>query len=167
VSYVTHHKNMILWTPAYIPDDRPASWMYSTPPPTYVQYLYISCYLSDNKPVLSYLLLPLLPQYYCCNWAWFQSLLIFTAQSLKKICIHKCAKNNSTVSFRNTRQMEEELHLLRELYVTAARKNRGGLLEQHEREAWICSWSIAARYAGTISSVFLGVFSRSTWNPRW
>ncbi len=42
-----------LWTPAYIPGDRPASWMYST---TCVQYLYISCYLSDNKSVLSYLL---------------------------------------------------------------------------------------------------------------
>jgi hypothetical protein len=27
-----------------------------------VQYLYISCYLSDNKPVLSYLLSRLLPQ---------------------------------------------------------------------------------------------------------
>jgi hypothetical protein len=33
--------------------------MYST---TRVQYLYISCYLSVNKPVLSYLLLRLLPQ---------------------------------------------------------------------------------------------------------
>jgi hypothetical protein len=32
--------------------------MYST---TRVQYLYISCYLSVNKPVLSYLLLRLLP----------------------------------------------------------------------------------------------------------
>jgi hypothetical protein len=49
-----------LWTPAYIPGDRPASWMYST---TCVQYLYISCYLSGNKPVLSYLKLCLLPQY--------------------------------------------------------------------------------------------------------
>jgi hypothetical protein len=38
-----------MWTPAYIPGDHPASWMYST---TCVQYLYISCYLSDNKPVL-------------------------------------------------------------------------------------------------------------------
>ncbi len=45
---------------AYIPGDCPASWMYST---TCVQYLYISCYLSDNKPVLLYLLLCLLPQY--------------------------------------------------------------------------------------------------------
>jgi hypothetical protein len=33
--------------------------VYST---TLVQYLYISCYLSDNKPVLSYLLSRLLPQ---------------------------------------------------------------------------------------------------------
>jgi hypothetical protein len=53
---------MVLWTPAYIPGDRPASWMYST---TCVQYLYISCYLSDNKPVLSYLLLCLLPVQFC------------------------------------------------------------------------------------------------------
>ncbi len=35
--------------------------VYST---TLVQYLYISCYLSDNKPVLSYLLSRLLPQSY-------------------------------------------------------------------------------------------------------
>jgi hypothetical protein len=55
-----HSSGGALWTPAYIPDDCPASWMYST---TYVQYLFISCYLSDNKPVLSYLLLHLLPQY--------------------------------------------------------------------------------------------------------
>jgi hypothetical protein len=48
-----------VWTPAYTPADRLTSWMYST---TCVQYLYISCYLSDNKPVLSYLLLRLLPQ---------------------------------------------------------------------------------------------------------
>ncbi len=33
---------------------------YST---TFVQYLYISCYLSDNKPVLSYLSSRLLPQW--------------------------------------------------------------------------------------------------------
>jgi hypothetical protein len=35
--------------------------VYST---TLVQYLYISCYLSDNKPVLSYLLSRLLPQWW-------------------------------------------------------------------------------------------------------
>jgi hypothetical protein len=54
-----------LWRAGYIPGDRPASWMYFT---TCVQYLYISCYLSDNKPVLSYLSLCLLPQFpflYC------------------------------------------------------------------------------------------------------
>ncbi len=33
---------------------------------TVVQYLYISCYLSDNKPVLSYLLLHLLPHTFLC-----------------------------------------------------------------------------------------------------
>jgi hypothetical protein len=43
----------------YIPGDRLTSWVYST---TCIQYLYISCYLSDNKPVLSYLLLCLLLQ---------------------------------------------------------------------------------------------------------
>ncbi len=48
-----------LWTSAYTPTDRLTSWVYST---TLVQYLSISCYLSDNKPVLSYLLLCLLPQ---------------------------------------------------------------------------------------------------------
>ncbi len=38
--------------------------MYST---SFVQYLYISCYLSDNKPVLSYLLSRLLPQCLPCG----------------------------------------------------------------------------------------------------
>ncbi len=45
----------------YIPGDRLTSWVYST---TCVQYLYISCYLLDNKPVLSYLLWYLLPQWW-------------------------------------------------------------------------------------------------------
>jgi hypothetical protein len=40
--------------------DRRTSWVYST---TCVQYLYISCYLSDNKWVLPYLLLRLLQPY--------------------------------------------------------------------------------------------------------
>jgi hypothetical protein len=44
----------------YTPGDHLTSWMYFT---TFVQYLYRSCYLSDNKPVLLYLLLRLLPQY--------------------------------------------------------------------------------------------------------
>jgi hypothetical protein len=62
----------ILWRAGYAPADRQTSWglvlhpyrpstqlgVYST---TLVQYLYISCYLSDNKP--SYLLSRLLPQY--------------------------------------------------------------------------------------------------------
>ncbi len=47
----------------------------SPPPPLYSACMYISCYLSDNKPVLSYLLLRLLPQWlyplyctlYCCT----------------------------------------------------------------------------------------------------
>jgi hypothetical protein len=38
--------------------DRLSSWVYST---TCVQYLSLSCNVSDNKPVLSYLLLCLLP----------------------------------------------------------------------------------------------------------
>jgi hypothetical protein len=48
-----------LWRAGYIPGDRLTSWVYPT---TCVQYLYISCYLSDNKPVLSCLLSCLLPQ---------------------------------------------------------------------------------------------------------
>jgi hypothetical protein len=47
------------WRAGYTPGDRLISWVNST---TFVQYLYISSYLSDNKPVLSYLLLRLLPQ---------------------------------------------------------------------------------------------------------
>ncbi len=44
-----------MWTPAYIPTDCLTSWGV-----LHHEYLYISCYLSDNKPVLSYLLLCLL-----------------------------------------------------------------------------------------------------------
>ncbi len=50
-----------VWRAGYTPGDRLTSWVYST---TFLQYLYISCYLSDNKPVLSYLLLGLLPQWW-------------------------------------------------------------------------------------------------------
>jgi hypothetical protein len=49
-----------VWRAGYIPGDRLTSWVYST---NCVQYLYVSCYLSDNKRVLSYLLLCLLPQW--------------------------------------------------------------------------------------------------------
>jgi hypothetical protein len=45
-------KTRSVWRAGYIPGDRLTSWVYST---TCVQYLYISCYLSDNKPVLSYI----------------------------------------------------------------------------------------------------------------
>jgi hypothetical protein len=56
-----------LWIPGYTPTDRLTSWGYSI---TLVQYLYISCYLSVNKPVLSYLSSRLLPQYRQKNaWA--------------------------------------------------------------------------------------------------
>ncbi len=47
-----------LWRAGYIPGDHLTSWVYSN---TCVHYLYINCYLSDNKLVLSYLLLCLLP----------------------------------------------------------------------------------------------------------
>jgi hypothetical protein len=40
-----------LWTPAYTPGDGQPSWVYSTKP---VLHLYISCYVTVNKPVLSY-----------------------------------------------------------------------------------------------------------------
>jgi hypothetical protein len=48
-----------LWTPAYTPGDGQTSWVYSTNP---VLHLCISCYVTVNKPVLSYLSLCLLPQ---------------------------------------------------------------------------------------------------------
>jgi hypothetical protein len=48
-----------LWTPAYTPGDGQTSWVYST---NSVLHLYISCYVTVNKPVLSYLLLCLLLQ---------------------------------------------------------------------------------------------------------
>ncbi len=51
-------RGFTLWTPAYTPGDGQTSWVYPSIP---VLHLYISCYLSDNKPVLSYLLLCLLP----------------------------------------------------------------------------------------------------------
>jgi hypothetical protein len=50
-----------LWTPAYTPSDGQASWVYSSNP---VLHLYLSCYVTVNKPVLSYLLLRLLPHAY-------------------------------------------------------------------------------------------------------
>ncbi len=48
-----------LWRAVYTAGDRQTSRVYST---TLVQYLYISCYLFSNIPMLSYLLLRLLPQ---------------------------------------------------------------------------------------------------------
>jgi hypothetical protein len=60
LAFLSQNLMYSLWTPAYTPIDHLTSWVYST---TFVQYLYISCYLSDNKPVLSYLLSRLLPQW--------------------------------------------------------------------------------------------------------
>jgi hypothetical protein len=54
-----------LWTPAYTPGEGQTSWVSSNNP---VLHLYISCYVTVNKPVQSYLSLRLLPQvriYYC------------------------------------------------------------------------------------------------------
>ncbi len=48
-----------LWTPAYTPGDSQTSRVYSNNP---VLHLYISCYVTVNKPVLSYLSSRLLPQ---------------------------------------------------------------------------------------------------------
>jgi hypothetical protein len=48
-----------LWRAAYAPGDGQTSSAYSSQP---VQYLYISCYVTVNNPVLSYLLSRLLPQ---------------------------------------------------------------------------------------------------------
>jgi hypothetical protein len=52
-----------LWTPGYTPTDRLTSWGVLHYPCTVPVYC-ISCYLSVNKPVLSYLLSRLLPQYH-------------------------------------------------------------------------------------------------------
>jgi hypothetical protein len=49
---------ILVWRAGYTPADRLTSWVYSI---TLVQYLYMSCYISVNKPVLSYLLSRLLP----------------------------------------------------------------------------------------------------------
>jgi hypothetical protein len=58
ILYKRNSENILLWTPAYTPGDGQTSWVYSTNP---VLYLYISCYVTVNKPVLSYLSLCLLP----------------------------------------------------------------------------------------------------------
>jgi hypothetical protein len=39
---------VLLWTPAYTPGDGQTSWVYSNNP---VLHLYISCYVTVNKPV--------------------------------------------------------------------------------------------------------------------
>ncbi len=57
------HPKLKLWTPAHTPGDNQTSWVYSSNP---VLHLYISSYLIVNKPVLSYRLLCLLPQW----WPW-------------------------------------------------------------------------------------------------
>jgi hypothetical protein len=57
--FFIYTQNKILWRAIYTPSDRQTSRVYST---TLVQCLYISCYLSSNKPVLLYPLLRLLPQ---------------------------------------------------------------------------------------------------------
>jgi hypothetical protein len=49
LAFLSQNSMYSLWTPAYTPTDHLTSWVYST---TFVQYMYISCYLSDNKPVL-------------------------------------------------------------------------------------------------------------------
>ncbi len=56
-----------MWTPAYTPGDRKTSQVYSNNP---VLHLYISCYVTVNKPVLSYLLLCLLPQWWPQHDPW-------------------------------------------------------------------------------------------------
>ncbi len=66
-----------LWTPACIPTDRLTSWGVLYHPCT-VPVQYIGCYLSNNKPVLSYLLLCLLLQHYL----WFREKLYLHDQAL-------------------------------------------------------------------------------------
>jgi hypothetical protein len=55
---VLSRTRVALWTAASAPGDGQTSLAYSSQP---VQYLYINRLLSINKPVLSYLLLHLLP----------------------------------------------------------------------------------------------------------
>ncbi len=50
----------ILWTPAYTPGDGQTSRVYFN---NSVLHLYVNFYVTVNKPVLSYLLLRLLPQW--------------------------------------------------------------------------------------------------------
>ncbi len=50
-----------VWTPAYAPGEGQTSRVYSSNP---VLHLYISCYVTVNKPVLSNLSLRLLPQWW-------------------------------------------------------------------------------------------------------
>jgi hypothetical protein len=54
----SRHELIHVWTSAYTPGDGQTSWVYSSNP---VLHLYISCYVTVNKLVLSYLLLCLLP----------------------------------------------------------------------------------------------------------
>jgi hypothetical protein len=61
--------------------------VYST---TLVQYLYISCYLSDNKPVLSYLLSRLLPQTcaYSKEYSWDSNKYLLNVGDVDKTTVH-------------------------------------------------------------------------------
>ncbi len=54
----TRPRWMSLWTPAYTPGDGQTSRVYSNNP---LLHLYRSCYVTVKKPVLSYLLMSLLP----------------------------------------------------------------------------------------------------------
>jgi hypothetical protein len=107
---------ILLWRAGYIPGDRLTSWVYST---TCVQYLYTSCYISDNKPVLSYLLLCLLPQWwpqsgdrlyplhctlYCCTITRQQPSALVTLPSafVSDFCFKFCSVHSIGYNFHST-----------------------------------------------------------------
>jgi hypothetical protein len=63
--------NMLLWTPAYTPSDGQTSGVHSTNP---VLHPYRSCYVTVNKPVLSYLSLCLLLHYLHWKSQWSENI---------------------------------------------------------------------------------------------
>jgi hypothetical protein len=58
--FLNNRKILAWWIPAFTPGSGQTSRVYSNNP---VLLLYISCYVTVNKPVLSYLSLCLLPQW--------------------------------------------------------------------------------------------------------
>ncbi len=109
-----------LWRAGYTPGDRLTSW-YST---TFVQYLYISCYLSDNKPVLSYPLLRLLPQIstFCRTadgFKWHLNV-CFNIASMKRLTIVPISWKPLEAIWRNLRKMFNNSGIRKPFHVAAS-----------------------------------------------